>query len=66
MMPIVRNGKQYPNPTMQQSIEAWCLLNDLIELGYPHNFQHEMPHIRDYMYGVSDLVKDAMGIKERM
>ena len=61
---IERNGKQYPKPTLQQSLEAWCLLNDLIELGYPHNFQKELPHIRNYMWKVTDLVRDAIHIRD--
>ena len=28
-------------PTIQQSIDSWALVNELIELGYCHNFQHE-------------------------
>lgn len=61
---IERNGKQYPKPTLQQSQEAWCLLNDLIKLGYPHDFQKELPHIRSYMWKVTDLVKDAIHIRD--
>lgn len=59
---IERNGKKYPRPTLQQSIDAWCVLNDLIELGVPHNFQHEAPHIRSYMYKVGYIVQDAIRI----
>ena len=62
---IERNGKKYPRPTLQQSIDAWCVLNDLIELGVPHNFQHEAPHIRSYMYKVGYIVQDAIRIKEQ-
>lgn len=61
---IGRNRKQYPNPTYQQTLDAWCLLNDLIKLGYPHDFQKELPHIRSYMWKVTDLVRDAIHIRD--
>ena len=61
---IERNWKQYPKPTLRQSLEAWCLLNDLIHLGYPHDFQKELPHIRSYMWKVTDLVRDAIHIRD--
>ena len=63
---IERNGKQYPNPTYKQSLEAWCLLNDLIKLGYPHDFLRGLPHIRSYMWKVTDLVRDAIHIRNGM
>lgn len=50
-------------PTLAQSIQAWALLNELIELGYPHNFQHEAPHISGYLYGLSALIDKAFKIK---
>jgi len=58
------NDKKYPLPTLAQSIAAWHIVCDLVELGYPHNFQREMPHIRNYMYKVSDLVDRAMAVKK--
>lgn len=57
-------GKEYPKPTLAQSIASWHIVCDLCELGYPHNFQGEMPHIRSYMYDVSDIVKNAYAVKE--
>lgn len=57
-------GKEYPKPTLAQSIASWHIVCDICELGYPHDFQREMPHIRDYMYKVSDIVGNAMAIKE--
>ena len=57
-------NKTYPKPTVQQSIDSWHLVCDLIELGYPHNFQLERSDIRDYMYAASALVKRAWKIKE--
>ena len=50
-------------PTLQQSLDAWALLNELIEIGYPHNFQHEAPHISGYLYDLSALIDKAFKIK---
>lgn len=57
--------KEYPKPTVQQAIDSWRLVCELVELGYPHNFQREEPYIRNYMYAVSDLVEVAYKIKNR-
>ena len=65
-MPLPKPYEVYPMPTLQQSIAAWCLLNDLINLGYPHDFQKELPHIRNYMWKVTDLVRDAIHIRDGM
>ena len=51
-------------PTLQQSIDAWALLNELLEIGYPHNFQHEAPHIRDYCFDISALIDKGFKIKK--
>lgn len=50
-------------PTLAQSIQAWALLNELLELGYPHNFQHEKPHISNYLFDLSALIDKALKIK---
>lgn len=50
-------------PSVQQSLDAWALLNELIKLGYPHNFQHEAPHISGYLYDISALIDKAYEIK---
>lgn len=50
-------------PTLVQSIQAWALLNELLELGYPHNFQHESPHICNYLFDLSALIDKALKIK---
>lgn len=50
-------------PTVQQSLDAWALLNELLELGYPHNFQHEKPHISNYLFDLSALIDKALKIK---
>ena len=52
-------------PTVQQSLDAWALLNELIKLGYPHNFQHEAPHISGYLYDISALIDKAYKIKAK-
>ena len=54
------------NPTLQQSLDSWALLNELIELGYPHNFKHEAPHIRGYLYDLSALIDKALKIKKEV
>lgn len=51
-------------PTVQQSIDSWALLNELLELGYPHNFQHEKPHISNYLFDLSALIDKALKIKK--
>ena len=50
-------------PTVMQSINSWDLVNELIELGYPHNFQHERTDIADYMFKVSGIIDKAFEIK---
>lgn len=50
-------------PTVQQSLDAWALLNELLELGYPHNFQHEAPHISGYLNDISAMIDKAYEIK---
>lgn len=52
-------------PTVQQSLDAWALLNELLGLGYPHNFQHEAPHISGYLYDISALIDKAYKIKAK-
>lgn len=53
-------------PTLEQSVQAWALLNELLELGYPHNFQHEKPHISNYLFDLSALIDKALKIKKGM
>jgi len=63
-----RYGKELKNPehrpTIQQSIDSWALVNELVELGYCHNFQHERSDIRNYIYDVSALIDKAQEIKK--
>jgi len=56
--------KDYPKPTIEQCIASWHLVLDLIELGYPHNWQHERSDIVAYMREASKIVKQAHDIKE--
>ena len=53
-------------PTLQQSMDSWALLNELISLGYPHNFQHEAPHISGYLFNLSALIDKAFKIKKEV
>ena len=46
-------------PTVQQSLDAWALLNELLELDYPHNFQHEPLWIVQYMKAITKVVSMA-------
>lgn len=67
-MPIIDrygNDLKQPEqkPTVQQSLYAWALMNELLALGYPHNFQHEAPHISSYLYNISALIDKAYKIK---
>ena len=55
---------EYPKPTVSQAINAWRLMLDLINIGYPHNFQAERSDLRDFCYDVSALIKRAYAIKE--
>jgi hypothetical protein len=56
--------KPYDNPTLEQSIYAWALINELMELGYLHNFQCADPWVRDYCYDVSAIIDKAKKIIE--
>lgn len=51
-------------PTIDQALDSWALLNELIELGYPHNFQNEAPHISNYLFDLSALIDKALKIKK--
>lgn len=52
----------YPKPTVSQSIKAWRLILDLIDIGYPHNFQAERSDLRDFCYDISAIIKRAYAI----
>lgn len=40
------------------------LINELLNLGYPHNFQHEAPWVVDYLYSLTEIIKKAFKAKE--
>jgi hypothetical protein len=51
-------------PTLEQALHAWYLLNELLDLGYPHNFQYEKQHISNYLFDLSALIDKAFKIKK--
>ncbi|WP_173328199.1 hypothetical protein [Eubacterium pyruvativorans] len=52
------------DPTLLQGMYAWALLNELLELGYPHNFQHERADLADYGYNISAIIDKARMIRD--
>ena len=38
------------------------VIDDLIKVGYPHNFQREEPWIVNYMYAITDIIKKAVNL----
>ena len=58
----LKKAKQ--RPTLMQSVYAWALLNELLELGYPHNFQAERSDIADYGYSISAIIDKAFRIRD--
>lgn len=44
--------------------EQGNLIDELLELGYPHNFQHEAPWVVDYLYSLTEIIKKAFKAKE--
>lgn len=40
------------------------VVDALIDVGYPHNFQREEPWIRDYCYKITRIVKMAYDVME--
>lgn len=51
-------------PTLEQSVLAWAVLNELMELGYCHNFQCSDWWVRDYIYEVSAIINKARKVIE--
>ena len=39
------------------------IIDDLIKVGYPHNFQREEPWIVNYMYVITDVIRKAVNFK---
>ena len=52
------------DPTLLQGMYAWALINELLELGYPHNFQHERADLADYGYNISAIIDKARMIRD--
>lgn len=50
--------------TVKEAIASYHIVKQLIELGYPHNFQHENKWVVDYCYKISEIVKQAIEIKK--
>jgi len=44
--------------------EYKCVVDALLELGYPHNFQREESWIRNYMYNITGIIKTAYDVME--
>lgn len=44
--------------------EYRSVVDALIDVGYPHNFQREVPWIRDYCYKITGVVKMACDVME--
>lgn len=38
------------------------VIEDLLKVGYPHNFQREEPWIVDYMYAITKVIKKAVNL----
>ena len=39
------------------------IIDDLIKVGYPHNFQREEPWIVNYMYAITDVIRKAVNLR---
>lgn len=39
------------------------VIDALLKLGYPHNFQREEPWIVNYMYAITEVVKKAVHLR---
>ena len=57
--------KSKNKPTVMQAVNSWDIVNELTELGYCNNFQHERDDIVDYIYKVSSIIDKAMMISEK-
>ena len=67
---VIKDRYEHPlkepkqDPTLLQGMYAWALLNELLELGYPHNFQHERADLADYGYNISAIIDKARMIRD--
>ena len=39
------------------------IIDDLLKVGYPHNFQREEPWIVNYMYAITDVIRKAVNLR---
>ena len=39
------------------------IIDGLIKVGYPHNFQREEPWIINYMYAITDVIRKAVNLR---
>jgi hypothetical protein len=39
------------------------VIDALLKVGYPHNFQMEEPWIVNYMYAITDVMKKAVNLR---
>lgn len=39
------------------------VIDALLKVGYPHNFQREEPWIRNYMYAITDVIRKAVNLR---
>lgn len=49
-------------PTLEQSLNSWDLVNELVELSYCHNFQHERSDIVSWIEDASMIIDKAIKI----
>lgn len=53
-------------PTVMQSVNSWDIVNELIELGYCHNFQYDVREdIVDYIYEISAIIDKAIMVSQK-
>ena len=45
--------------------EQSAIIDALVKVGYPHNFQREAPWIVNYMLNITDVVRKAIDLKNR-
>ena len=50
-------------PTIEQALLAWCLINELLDAGYCHDWQYERSDIVDYIQRISEIMDKAYEIR---
>lgn len=51
-------------PTLEQSVFAWAVINELKELGYVHDFYAEASWVVEFCYDVSAILDKARRVIE--